>query len=92
MDNPKIDKFGTKEWHLNGKLHRTDGPAVEYADGTKAWWLNGKLHRTDGPAVEHADGVVAWYFNTQSYTFDEWLELNPALTHEQKVIMKLQYG
>ena len=29
-------------WYLNGELHRTDGPAVEYADGDKYWYLNGK--------------------------------------------------
>jgi hypothetical protein len=29
-------------WYLNDKLHREDGPAIEYADGYKAWWLNGK--------------------------------------------------
>ena len=23
---------GTKMWRLNGKLHRTDGPAVEWAE------------------------------------------------------------
>ena len=33
---------GTKEWYLNGKLHRVDGPAVEYADGIKVWYLNGE--------------------------------------------------
>jgi len=27
---------------LNGKYHREDGPALEYADGYKAWYLNGK--------------------------------------------------
>ena len=37
-----IDADGTKMWWLNGKLHREDGPAAEYADGTKMWWLNGK--------------------------------------------------
>jgi hypothetical protein len=52
-----------KEWWLNGKLHRTDGPAVERADGMKEWWLNGKLHRTDGPAVERADGMKMWWLN-----------------------------
>jgi hypothetical protein len=31
---------GTKEWYLNGKLHRVDGPAWEGANGTKEWWLN----------------------------------------------------
>ena len=33
---------GAKVWYLNGKLHRTDGPAVERADGSKSWYLNGK--------------------------------------------------
>ena len=33
---------GTKEWRLNGKLHREDGPAVERANGSKEWWLNGE--------------------------------------------------
>ena len=32
---------GTKEWHLNGKLHREDGPASERSNGAKHWWLNG---------------------------------------------------
>lgn len=33
---------GTKFWFLNDKLHREDGPAVEYADGSKSWHLKGK--------------------------------------------------
>ena len=33
---------GTKEWALNGKLHREDGPAIEYTCGGKHWFLNGK--------------------------------------------------
>jgi hypothetical protein len=54
---------GSKEWYLNDKLHRTDGPAVEWADGYKAWYLNGEPHREDGPAVECADGYKVWYLN-----------------------------
>ena len=53
---------GTKSWYLEGKLHRTDGPAVEWADGTKEWYLEGKLHRTDGPAFEYANGSKEWFF------------------------------
>ena len=37
----RVDKTGT-EWYLNGKRHREDGPAREYASGTKVWYLNGK--------------------------------------------------
>ena len=33
------------------KLHRTDGPAVEYDNGIKLLYINGKLHRLDGPAI-----------------------------------------
>ena len=59
---------GTKEWRLDGELHRVDGSAVEYADGSKEWYLNGELHRVDGPAVEYADGGKAWYLNGKRLT------------------------
>ena len=32
-------KFGKNS---AGQYHRTDGPAVERADGTKEWWFKGK--------------------------------------------------
>ena len=41
-DTVKVYVNGTKEWYLDGKLHRTDGPAIEYSDGYKAWYLNGR--------------------------------------------------
>ena len=31
-----------KYWFINGKLHRTDGPAVVYTNGYKEWWINDK--------------------------------------------------
>ena len=59
-----VDSKGTIEYRLNGKLHREDGPAVEWAnDGNKYWYQNGKRHRTDGPAIEDADGTKEWYIN-----------------------------
>jgi hypothetical protein len=48
----KVWPSGNKEWFLNGKKHREDGPAVERANGAKEWWLNGKRHREGGPACE----------------------------------------
>ena len=59
-------------WDLDGKLHRTDGPAVERADGTRWWYLNNQRHRTDGPAVEWADGTREWYLNGKEITETEW--------------------
>ena len=43
----KVNKDGSKYWYLNGKLHREDGPAIEYASGTKFWYLNGKYLSKD---------------------------------------------
>ena len=34
---------GDCPWYINGKLHRLDDPAVEYASGSKEWWVDGKL-------------------------------------------------
>jgi hypothetical protein len=34
---------GHKVWYHNYKMHREDGPAVEYVDGSKEWWIDGEL-------------------------------------------------
>jgi len=64
----KIYHDGTKEWWLNDKLHREDGPAIERADGYKAWYLNGKYHREDGPAIKRANGSKSWWLNNVKYS------------------------
>ena len=61
--NITIDHWGNRGWWLNGKRHREDGPAIEYADGDRYWFLNGKLHREDGPAIEHSNGSREWWLN-----------------------------
>jgi len=58
---------GTKYWFLNGKLHRKDGPAMEWPDGTAYWYLNGKFHRESGPAINIPDGSKYWYLNGKHY-------------------------
>ena len=63
--------------HSNGypiaeKLHRKDGPAIEYANGTKCWYSNGKLHREDDPAVEGPDGTKYWWLNGYRLTEEEF--------------------
>jgi hypothetical protein len=72
-DQPKMKVLtdGTKQWRLNGKLHRSDGPAIERADGSKSWWLNDELHRTDGPAFEEADGRKEWFLNGNLVSWQE---------------------
>ena len=66
----EIDNEKTIRWYQNGKRHRTDGPAVECADGAKHWYLNDKCHRTDGPAVEHANGTKHWYLKGELHCVD----------------------
>ena len=58
-----INRYGRKQWYLNGKCHRIDGPAVELTNGTKKWYLNGLLHRIDGPAIVYANGDKEWWLN-----------------------------
>jgi len=65
-----VDRYGNKRWKLNGKAHREDGPAIEYASGDKSWWLHGKLHREDGPTVEHRNGHKVWYLNGMRHRED----------------------
>ncbi len=76
--NPKIDSNGNKFWHLNGLLHREDGPAIEWADGGKSWYKNGKRHRLDGSAVECANGDKDWWINGKLHRLDgpaiEWVD------------------
>jgi hypothetical protein len=68
----EINDSGHKFWRLNGKLHRTDGPAVEFTNSDKLWYINGKPHRTDGPAVEFTNGDKLWYINGIYYSKEEF--------------------
>ena len=89
------NKCGSNCWQLNGKLHRTDGPAVERANGDKVWYLNGKRHRTDGPAVEYADGTKAWYLNDKHLEDNAdgfWVLWEMQKTDEQKATLLFNCG
>lgn len=71
-----VSTYGTKSWMLHGKLHRINGPAVEYPDGDKVWYLHDKRHRDGGPAVEYADGGKEWWRHGKRHREDgpacEW--------------------
>ena len=87
----KVWASGTKEWWLNGKLHREDGPAVEGADGSKEWYLNGKRHREDGPAIEWDDGSKSWWLNGKRVTEKEVLALKATCNGREVVIDGVTY-
>ena len=60
----EITGIGTRVYRNQlGKLHRTDGPAVEMVNGHKEWRINGILHREDGPAVIFSSGRKEWFLN-----------------------------
>ena len=75
-DGPAIyRKDGTKEWHIKGKRHRLDGPAV-VAPEKEEYWENGKQHRMMGPAIEDTTDRENhfWYLRGVWLSFDEYCE------------------
>ena len=82
---------GSKEWLLNDKLHREDGPACEYSDGSKEWLLNGKRHREDGPAIEYYDGSKLWFLNDEYYSEQEYYQelYKRGLITKEEVMLEL---
>jgi len=68
----RVYKNGDKFWYKEGKWHREDGPACEYADGAKYWFKEGKCHREDGPAGEYSNGSKFWYLNGLNYSEAEF--------------------
>jgi len=54
-------KCWVKEWRTNGRLHREDGPAVDWGNGGFTWYKNGFKHRDNGPASIHPNGLKIWY-------------------------------
>jgi len=71
---PVINPIGVSEWYQHGvlhRLHRVDGPAIEYPNGDKKWYQNGKLHREDGPAIKWANGDKEWWENGKRLRCEE---------------------
>ena len=73
-------EYCTTKWYdfESGKLHREDGPAIEWANGDKRWYRDGKYHREDGPAIEYANGDKRWYRDGKLHREDgpaiEWAD------------------
>jgi hypothetical protein len=58
----EINDEGTiKFYDEERRLHRLDGPAIEWLDGTRMWCEHGLFHRLDGPAIEFFDGSKEWF-------------------------------
>ena len=68
----KVYSDRTEWFNLEGKLHREDGPAVEWNDGDKEYYINGECHRENGPAIEWASGTKSYYINGKKLTEEEF--------------------
>jgi hypothetical protein len=51
---------GRKDWYLNGKLHREEGPCTECKDCHSG---NFELCLKPGPAIISSNGTKHWYLN-----------------------------
>lgn len=88
------DKEKVRYYNRNDKLHREDGPAIEYKNKTEYYWYhNGLRHRENGPAVEYTNGDKFWYRNGNLHRIDgpaiEWANGNEEWYIEGKKIEKL---
>lgn len=53
------------------------------------------LHNVSGPAVGNLTGAKdsrVWFVDNVEYTFEHWLNQFAGKTHEDKLMLKLQYG
>lgn len=59
---------GANHWtNEEGRLHREDGPAIEYLNGDWSWLFNGKWHRISGPS-EWIGRKYGWWVNDENIT------------------------
>lgn len=63
----RVDPHGVVRWTLKSRLHREDGPAVEWPSSTKEWWSHGKRHRDGKPAVVFHNGDEEWWVNGERH-------------------------
>lgn len=64
-----ISDDGTRRWYRDGRLHRVDGAAIEWATGYGDWYYDGVRHRADGPAIETAT-YSGWFLNGVRHRVD----------------------
>ena len=72
--NMKIELTDRTEYRCEGKLHRTDGPAVEKENGVREWYFHGERHRTNGPAFEYTksngESTGTWFMHGRLHRSD----------------------
>lgn len=77
-----------KEYILNGKIHRLNGPAIISKNGTEEWYINNKRHREGGPAYIvywNIDGNMVWGSEIWYKNGKKHREDGPAVTNANGV-------
>lgn len=73
---------GTKKYFKDGKLHREDGPAIEWSTGGESWYVNGLKHRNDGPSFKNTNDTIRhWHMDGKVVSPQDVFE---ELTDEKK--------
>lgn len=74
-EGPAVITHEHVAYYRNGKLHRTNAPAIEYKNGLKMWMRSGYLNREDGPAVIRPDGTEEYYINDRQVSKEEHAQI-----------------
>lgn len=75
---------------INGRrLHREDGPALEFDDGGECWYHENQLHRVDGPAVIDNRGNQTYWIHGWQFDEEMYWKLSVVTKHPKNMLKKL---
>ena len=79
-----VDFSDRIEWRKEDKIHREDGPAIEYHNGDRLWLMEDVLHREEGPAIEWNNGNTDYFVYGIQLTKQEFYRLYPLAKKERE--------
>lgn len=93
LPNGKMEcSWGGTIWFKDKKVHRDNGPAMEFPDGSWTYYSNGRASREDGPAHFCAIAKsIDWCLSGKTYSFDTWCEIL-RLSNEEKLKLRLRWA
>ena len=72
LDGPANETYHGVFYWVDGKLHRTNGPAIAWSNGEQSYWINDKLHRLDGPAVTWDNGEEFYFVDNKEVSKEDF--------------------
>lgn len=93
LPNGKMEcSWGGTIWFKDKKVHRDNGPAIEFPDGSWTHYANGRASREDGPA--HFCAItksISWCLGGKTYSFDTWCKVL-RLSNEDILKLRLRWA